>query len=183
MLEPFAGYWGKLPAHGDFLKAGFPQEVVTRLDRWIDTQLGDAEHRHGARFNGIWHAAPSWCFVVRPGVLDPLHAVTGIWTPSIDSVGRCFPFLFAILHDPAMAAFRALPSYDTVIRQAIERTQTIGVLEEALIATGQAPWPPAAPVFDVWWCVNHAGGGTLHGALPVGAAFDWLLDGTPPTGT
>lgn len=190
MMAPYAGYWGKLPAHGDFLRAGFPDAVVQRLDHWISTQLQKSRKRHGAAFERLWHAAPGWHFTLRPGTLDPACAVTGLWTPSIDSVGRCFPFIFGILHDPAVALFRALPPFEAAITQAIAESQTVTVLNDAVMAAGQLPLPAAAAVQDVWWCAKdittdpagHAcPGRTIHGALPIDDAFDWLLDAPPPT--
>ncbi|GAJ30068.1 type VI secretion system-associated protein TagF [Acidomonas methanolica] len=181
-MEPFTGYWGKLPAHGDFLRAGFPEDVVSRLDRWICAQLAAAARRHGERFETLWHAAPAWRFTLRDGVLHPACAVSGVWTPSVDSAGRCFPFVFGILHDPASAQFRALPVFEAAIRRAIERTQPIHVLDEAISRAEGMPIPPAAPVQDVWWCSGQAGGGTIHGALPAGNAFDWLIGGMSDNG-
>ncbi|CAI9121505.1 type VI secretion system-associated protein TagF [Brytella acorum] len=177
MIEPYAGYWGKLPAHGDFLRAGLPEGAVSRLDRWISVQLAESRARHGDAFETLWHKAPTWYFTIRPGVLEEGHAATGIWTPSIDAAGRCFPFVFVILHDPASPFYRGLVPFENAIRTAVEQTQSVQALEEAIGVAGCVPIPSAAPVHDVWWCVGNAAWGTIHGALPVDDAFDWLIEG------
>ncbi|WP_220093254.1 type VI secretion system-associated protein TagF [Swingsia samuiensis] len=178
MLEPFSGYWGKLPAHGDFLRAGFPENVLMQFDRWVSNQLREAKERHGERFEEIWHGAPSWNFIIRAGMLDPKYAITGIWMPSIDAVGRCFPFVFAIMHDPEEVMFRMLPPYESVLRQAIEHTQTIDTLEDHLSAVESHPPSFTPKIFDTWW-QSGRDGATLNGALPSGTAFDWLLEAIP----
>ncbi|GBQ67032.1 hypothetical protein AA103196_1579 [Ameyamaea chiangmaiensis NBRC 103196] len=179
MIEPYAGYWGKLPAHGDFVRGGLSDGIVSRLDRWVSVEMAAAHARHGERFERLWHRAPTWSFTIRPGVLEHGHAVTGLWTPSIDAAGRCFPFIFTILHDPARAFYRGLAPFDATIRTAIQTTQPLEALEVALEAAGRHPIPSAAPVHDVWWRVGQADGGTIHGALPVADAFDWLIEGRP----
>lgn len=180
MIEPYAGFWGKLPAHGDFLRAGLSDGVISRLDRWVSEQMTGARTRHGERFDDLWHRAPTWYFTIRSNILENGYAVSGIWTPSIDAAGRCFPFIFLILHDPAHAFYRGLSSFDAVIRKAIELTQPVATMEEALGIAGCVPIPSAAPVHDVWWCVGNSSQGTIHGALPVKDAFDWLIEGTAP---
>jgi len=182
MIEPYAGFWGKLPAHGDFLRAGLPDNVVSRLDRWVSEQMAAAQARHGDQFEALWHQAPTWYFTIRPDILENGYAVSGIWTPSIDAVGRCFPFVFLILHDPACAFYRGLTRFDAAIRKAVELTQPVTGLAEAINVAGCTPIPSAAPVHDVWWCVGSAKQETIHGTLLVEYAFDWLIEGKAPTG-
>ena len=91
------GFYGKLPARGDFVRAGLPRRFTNAWDAWLQDVLPAARARLGeARPGDAWSAAPSWCFALPPGVCGP-DAALGLLLPSRDRAGRHFPLAFACL--------------------------------------------------------------------------------------
>jgi len=98
------GYFGKIPAHDDFVKAAEDQPVVGMLDDWLAQVMsrlpGDA------RWKLNYDAMPPVSFAfVGP---SRRHAVAGHLVASRDRSGRRFPFLaMRTLDVPDPAAFIA----------------------------------------------------------------------------
>ncbi len=87
------GFFGKLPARGDFVGAGLPRGFVDPWDAWW--RQGIARTRAAAAdWVAAWLEAPVWRFRLPPGCcgVDP---VVGLWMPSVDRVGRYFPLTIA----------------------------------------------------------------------------------------
>lgn len=84
------GWYGKLPALGDFARRRLPDGFVNDWDAWLQQCL-QASH---AALEQTWltHylSAPVWCFLLLPGVMGD-SAWAGILLPSVDRVGRYFP--------------------------------------------------------------------------------------------
>jgi type VI secretion system protein ImpM len=84
------GFFGKLPARGDFVRAGLPRDFVSQWDEWLSGVLPAALEATGDR----WLQAPVWRFCLAPGLCGA-DAVTGLLLPSADRVGRLFPLTLA----------------------------------------------------------------------------------------
>lgn len=99
------GYYGKLPCAGDFLRHGLSADFVTGWDAWMQRTLIAARETMGdAHWNTAYLCAPIWRFSMAPGLCGPQGAA-GIMMPSLDRVGRRFPFCIAITTDmPPVAA-------------------------------------------------------------------------------
>lgn len=83
------GYFGKIPAHGDFIKLADDQPVLGMLDEWLAqvmTRL-PADARWKLNYDAM---APTSFAFVGPG---RRHALAGHLVASRDSSGRRFPFL------------------------------------------------------------------------------------------
>jgi type VI secretion system protein ImpM len=83
------GYFGKIPAHSDFIKLADDQPVMGMLDDWIAqvmTRL-PADARWKLNYDAL---APASFAFVGP---DRRHAVAGHLVASHDRSGRRFPFL------------------------------------------------------------------------------------------
>jgi type VI secretion system protein ImpM len=103
---PLTGLFGKVPAHGDFVRRGLPTSFVAPWDAWLQQGMEAARERLGARWAECWDKAPPWRFALPPGACGP-DAVAGVILPSQDMVGRRFPItLVALLpaHAPAPTA-------------------------------------------------------------------------------
>lgn len=85
------GIFGKLPAHGDFLHRNLPSRVVNEWDSWLQTFVGSTQERLGDEWLEIYLTSPIWRFCWSPGLMDD-HYWAGILLPSVDRVGRYFPF-------------------------------------------------------------------------------------------
>jgi type VI secretion system protein ImpM len=85
------GLFGKLPAHGDFIHRNLPTKLINEWDAWLQTFIGSTQERLGDSWLEIYLTSPIWRFCLSPGTLDG-NAWAGIWLPSVDRVGRYFPF-------------------------------------------------------------------------------------------
>ena len=83
------GWYGKLPAAGDFLYRRVPRELQAWWDRWMQNGLGtfkrwpDAMTRH-------YVVAPVWNFAI-PATQGVDAVQFGCLAPSCDRVGRYYP--------------------------------------------------------------------------------------------
>jgi type VI secretion system protein ImpM len=90
------GFFGKLPARGDFVRVGLPEDFVETWDEWCRGMLLASRTALGDDWDSAWMQAPIWRFLVPPGACGKL-AVLGVWLPSVDKVGRHFPFAICAL--------------------------------------------------------------------------------------
>lgn len=112
-----AGFFGKIPAAGDFVNWNLPRAFTDRWDRWMSLGLR-AQPATGPLDPRAWR------FVVAAGVFGDLPAA-GVWRMSEDSAGRRYPFVIARL---GAAPEATDPWFD-----AIERVSA-GVVDSS--------WPP-----------------------------------------
>lgn len=89
--EPTIGIFGKLPAHGDFLHRNLPSKLVNEWDAWLQTFVGSSQEYLGEGWLDTYLTSPIWRFSFSSGVLDD-QRWAGIVLPSVDRVGRYFPF-------------------------------------------------------------------------------------------
>lgn len=91
------GFFGKLPAHGDFVRRGLPAGFCSAWDTWLRRGLAEAGERLGEEaLPALWQAAPAWRFALPAHACGPLP-VAGVMLPSTDAVGRWFPLTVACL--------------------------------------------------------------------------------------
>jgi type VI secretion system protein ImpM len=89
-----AGYFGKIPARGDFVAAGLPSSVVKAWDRIISAALAASRTALAGRWPDTWLEAPVWRFALPATMCGP-DPLLGLWMPSIDKAGRHFPLMIA----------------------------------------------------------------------------------------
>ena len=94
--DPTAGFFGKIPARGDFVAAGLPSAVVKTWDQSISAALAEARSALGGRWSDVWLQAPVWRFAL-PGTMCGPAPLLGLWMPSIDKAGRHFPLMIAAI--------------------------------------------------------------------------------------
>lgn len=85
------GLYGKLPAHGDFVIRNLPTSFVNEWDQWLQQLMTGTRERIGEEWLNIYLTSPLWRFALSPGVIDG-SVWAGILMPSVDRVGRYFPF-------------------------------------------------------------------------------------------
>lgn len=76
------GFYGKIPATGDFVSRRLPLDFVQRWDRWI------AQHLSPLVGSQLWPASLALRFLAGP---DSFGAAAGVVLQSSDRVGRRFP--------------------------------------------------------------------------------------------
>ncbi|WP_299705946.1 type VI secretion system-associated protein TagF [uncultured Tateyamaria sp.] len=103
------GYYGKLPFAGDFLRQGLSAAFVSGWDAWMQRMLIVASEMVGeTHWQSAYLCAPIWRFSIAPGLLAS-HGAAGVLMPSLDRVGRRFPFCITAATDlPPVAAYLAL---------------------------------------------------------------------------
>ena len=85
--------YGKIPAHGDFVRHNVGGTAVRALDEWLREGLYLAKSSLGRSFDATYDAAPSHRFLFAPKPTEP--KVVGAMRPSRDRSRRTFPFLIA----------------------------------------------------------------------------------------
>jgi type VI secretion system protein ImpM len=91
-----AGFYGKLPARGDFVRTGLPREFVDPWDDWLQTVIAGSQSMMGDAWLPAYLEAPIWRFTLPPGMCGGFAAL-GLMLPSVDKAGRYFPLTFAAL--------------------------------------------------------------------------------------
>lgn len=88
------GFYGKLPAVGDFVKKGLPAGFIHAVDDWLSQGLAVSRDRLGAGWTEVYLTSPIWRFVCDGGFLGDAP-IAGVLIPSTDKVGRYFPMIVA----------------------------------------------------------------------------------------
>lgn len=170
---PIIGIVGKLPAHGDFVRRGGPGAVLTRIDDWLDGELGGAV---AARMplDAAVAALDGWrfAFAGTDGLAIAVVVASG------DGVGRFFPLVATVTG--ASAGHEAADTWCAAAADALVAVRDAGQGADAALAAVAAIDPPgdkaAAPVAGWWHPATDAPAGD-DARLPVGDAFRALLSG------
>lgn len=117
------GCFGKVPAHGDFVWQSLPARFVTPWDNWLQAQMLQLKEQRPEDWLQGYLCSPIWRFLIQD---DALGAATwcGIITPSVDVVGRYFPFTIAT----------ALPRDISIVMASSALSPWLHQLEEAALA-------------------------------------------------
>lgn len=203
-----AGWYGKLPSLGDFASRRLSPDFVEAWDDWLARGLAGWREQSPDTWLDAYLAAPSWRFIVSPGVLPAACgtvAWAGVLMPSVDNVGRYFPLTLAqpLAAPPADAAsavrlLAELQRLDDVALDALNEDWPVATLESALqdVADRADVEPQADPGLvgqvlerlaerprgGVLWIRGDADGRpSLHACdgLPEHAAFAALLGAAP----
>ncbi len=162
------GFYGKVPARGDFVRFGLPRDFVDAWDGWLSGVMSTGKDRAGAAWLPAFLEAPVWRFGLPPGLCGT-SAVLGLTMPSVDRAGRYFPLTFAVVHDgpglPVGAPVDAwLDRCEDAGRAALEQDLDPDRIMAMLLApdlgaarpdSGQSEWwtegsPRLAPVRKTW---------------------------------
>lgn len=182
------GWYGKLPALGDFAGRRLPPLFVEPWDRWLANGLGHWR-QHDDAWLDAFLSAPVWRFALGAGVPFELSpGYTGVMMPSVDRVGRYFPLTLvrprAQRETIAPAAW--LRALEELAVSALnddwdaERLDAeLGGLEDK--SAGGPAWPDKGRA--IWWCERDGLESTpvVTTGLPEASAFARLLAGAPQT--
>lgn len=98
------GYMGKVPNRGDFLTHNITPELQDLLFEWCQATMAVSREQLGDDWLDAYLTSPIWHFGASPGVFVE-QGVIGTLIPSIDRVGRHFPFM--VLSEFSGTAFEA----------------------------------------------------------------------------
>ena len=174
---PIIGIVGKLPAHGDFVRRGGPGAVLTRIDDWLDGELGGAVATE-MPLDAAVAALDGWRFAFA-GTDGPVIAVA---VASGDGVGRLFPLVATVTG--ASAGREAAETWCAAAADALVMVRDAGQGADAALAAVAAIDPPAddeigdaAGPAGGWWHPAADAPAGDDARLPVGDAFRALLAG------
>ncbi len=85
------GLFGKLPAHGDFVQRNLSAGFINIWDEWLQHFIAGTKEQLGENWLDVYLTSPLWRFVFSAGVIDE-NIWAGIMIPSVDRVGRYYPF-------------------------------------------------------------------------------------------
>ncbi len=116
------GLYGKLPGHGDFVARNLPNNIVQIWDGWLQAFIGSSQERLGQEWLNVYLTSPIWRFGFSAGVLDEQQWL-GILLPSVDKVGRYFPFSVLV----------PVPGDLSLLDILCEQAEWLNPVEEALL--------------------------------------------------
>ncbi|WP_342113437.1 type VI secretion system-associated protein TagF [Pseudoduganella sp. OTU4001] len=191
LAPAIAGWYGKLPALGDFASRRLPQPFIDQWDAWLQRGLAASRASLQERWEQVYLNGPLWNFALLNGACGE-RAWAGAVMPSVDKVGRHFPLTIALELAPApsllanlLAAHSWFAAIDEVALACLDVNVAPEQLEQQL---AQHPFPShlvppqgAMAALGHWWTGNDdapialalAAGETLHGVF-TGAALDRL---------
>lgn len=155
-----AGWFGKLPALGDFASRRLSSEFIDAWDGWLQRSLAASHRQLGERWLEVYLTSPIWRFALLGQVCGP-EPWAGVLMPSVDKVGRYFPLTIAVSLGEGLWSLRRIAAAEAwyaaieeVALSALDERATIDALEEHL---AQLPFPAAGlPADDAvelsrWW--------------------------------
>jgi len=160
------GWWGKLPARGDFVGRGLPPRWRSDWDGWLQQGLSLAAGALDAtELRERLAVFAPWRYLALPAAGD---CWCGILVPSHDRVGRVFPLTLAerCSEPPAPSAARLATLLDAAAEgpEALEAAIAAWPPAPVQDLPPAAPWPP--PPASLWWPLAAA-----HDAAP--RIADW----------
>ena len=88
------GFFGKLPAVGDFVSRRLPRNFIDPWDQWLQAAIASSQDQLGDAWLDNYLTSPLWRFALSAEVAGSLPC-SGIIMPSVDKAGRYFPFTLA----------------------------------------------------------------------------------------
>jgi len=183
-----AGWFGKIPALGDFAGRRLPAGFIGAWDRWLSEGLRAAQQALGVRWLESYSSSPLWRFALTPGLIDNQHWY-GVLMPNVDRVGRQYPLTIAApAQQAACIHSRRLEGWICVALHARRADCDPDVLEAELAAAAgedesaeahgadrdplREALAAAGPRTSLWW-PWRPGGANEHEAV-------WVVDSLPP---
>lgn len=158
---PAPGWHGKLPVLGDFASRRLDQEFLEVWDGWLAAGMLALRESMEDGWLDAYLASPIWRFLLMPGVLGGeagKQAWAGVLMPSVDRVGRYFPFTIAqplgagpLSMEQMPALWQWLGRLDDLAADAMYSDWSIDRLESELSSVGgpglhvHEPPPVATP--------------------------------------
>lgn len=136
--KPVIGWYGKVPAVGDFAGRGLDGELLAALGDWCAAGMEVLSTRPDGEWRDAYMLSPVWFFVMTPGVWSRAGLV-GCMAPSIDRIGRCSP-LFVLRSIDKDGVDHAVPPrsrwlwrVEEVVRQAVSAKTPVDQILPAIL--------------------------------------------------
>jgi type VI secretion system protein ImpM len=146
MAEPAPGFFGKAPALGDFVSRGMPPAFLAAWDGWLRMLIASSRARLGETdWLAAWLGMPVWHFGFGAGLVGNRRAF-GVLIPSVDRVGRNFPFSIVGQAAPGGVALSTWAlRIETLALDTLEDGFEPARLQSELVALGAPAEPVARP--------------------------------------
>ncbi|MEJ2377130.1 MAG: type VI secretion system-associated protein TagF [Pseudolabrys sp.] len=160
------GWYGKIPAVGDFVSRRLPQHFIDLWHDWL--QQGIAASRSALQDGWLdqYLNSPIWRFLLTPGICGEF-TWAGTLMPSVDRVGRYFPLTLAVQmegRNENLSMITAANNWYAALEQLslsmLDMNSSVNELEDGLIGT---PFPQlgdsavrSAKEFALWWTIGDA---------------------------
>ena len=158
------GFYGKLPIRGDFVTRNLPPDFTQSWDTWLQTALAASREQLSDDWLRYYLNSPLWRFALSSGACHNSIPYAGILMPSVDRVGRYFPFIIATALQEQQADLLTLIHEDTWFSQ-VEQVILTGLedhldLDEFIDTVAALSHPPivaSAPITlknpgSAWHC-------------------------------
>ncbi len=152
MSGPAIGFFGKLPARGDFVRVGLPRDFTDPWDGWLQGVLAGSRSLMGEAWLPAFLEAPVWRFALPAGMCG-MHAALGLMLPSVDRAGRYFPLTFAALSARGIAPASGeawLDLCEAAGRAALEQDAPPGEIS-GMLGVPELPDEAAGLADAEWW--------------------------------
>lgn len=125
--------YGKLPAYGDFISHGINRRTQNHIDKWMVDILSRTREKWKDDFSEKFRVAQPWFFNGK--------SKSAIIIPSVDKVGRLFPFFASVSRKVRFQSFYD-SVYDAISRQIDSQTlfDSIHNLEHQSVEVDPAGW-------------------------------------------
>jgi len=124
--------------HGDFIHRNLPAAFIKQWDEWFQLYISSSKEQMGEDWLNTYLTSPIWRFVLSAGVIDEKHWA-GIMLPSVDHVGRYFPFSVVMPLEPDLNPLEFISLYshwferiEALALQALEELFTVDELVEKI---------------------------------------------------
>ncbi len=107
--SPGASCFGKLPAHGDFIRYNASGRAMQAFDAWVQKGVMEARNQLGPDLVAAFEEARPTCFFI--DVPNAPHILAGAFRPSRDRSGRRYPFLVAVEVEKRHVEGRRIPAW------------------------------------------------------------------------
>ena len=160
------GFFGKIPATGDFVAANLPRPFIDRWDRWMSIELR-ARPDEGELDPRVWRfTVPAGIFCDQP--------CAGAWRMSEDRVGRRYPFVVAAVGQSPRMDDEWFDAVSEIAGDAVSHYWTNTMIAERVNAVQPPPVNQVEPKIVFWcdsWKVHECHFKDIHdladNALPV----------------
>lgn len=139
------GFFGKVPARGDFLSRRLPASIAATWEAWLQALTVAVRGAGEPGWQDAWLTAPLWHVVLGRNLAAP-NGAAGVLVASADRVGRLFPFTVIGAASPNTVTDAAnwARAAEAMTVAALEDDFDPGVLDTALVQLGPPP-PPHGP--------------------------------------
>jgi type VI secretion system protein ImpM len=175
---PSAGWYGKIPALGDFASRRLPQDFIDQWDDWLQRALLASRAHLQERWQESYLSSPIWRFMLSPGVCGEGYWA-GVMMPSVDKVGRHFPLTIAAAlsgqPEPVRMVVAAHAWFDAIEQIALSCLNLDFPVDELEARLASTPYP-ADPADKLSACAaaqQLAGWWAGPGGMPLALSLPW----------